>query len=257
MNKYFVVSDIHSYFDEMIAALNEAGWDPTNPNHYIICCGDVFDRGAKPKEVMKFFLTTDRVILIRGNHEDLLEDAALRGYFMNHDFINGTYDTCLRLSGDSFATDSEALDRAFRCTRNLFDRMKNYYETEHYIFVHGWIPCRNDKLPFHWINNRKWEYFPDWRKAPQDMWEDARWVNGMYAANRGIIEPNKTIVCGHWHCSYGHAIASVGRLVEFDKGDKKADFSPYYGKGIIAIDACTVLTKKVNCIVIEDNELEG
>lgn len=31
-----------------------------------------------------------------------------------------------------------------------------------------------------------------------------------------------------------------------------ADFSPYYNKGIIAIDACTAKTLKVNCIVIED-----
>ena len=56
MNKYFVVSDVHGFYDEMIKALNEAGWDKNNPNHYIISCGDVFDRGTQPKEVMKFFL---------------------------------------------------------------------------------------------------------------------------------------------------------------------------------------------------------
>ncbi len=27
----------------------------------------------------------------------------------------------------------------------------------------------------------------------------------MEAARQGIIEPNKTIVCGHWHSSYGDA----------------------------------------------------
>ena len=31
-----------------------------------------------------------------------------------------------------------------------------------------------------------------------------------------------------------------------------ADFSPYYGPGIIAIDACTAFSGKVNCLVIED-----
>ena len=30
------------------------------------------------------------------------------------------------------------------------------------------------------------------------------------------------------------------------------DFSPYYGPGIIAIDACTAFSGKVNCLVIED-----
>ena len=29
-------------------------------------------------------------------------------------------------------------------------------------------------------------------------------------------------------------------------------FSPYYGKGIAAIDACTVRSKQINCIVIEE-----
>lgn len=31
-----------------------------------------------------------------------------------------------------------------------------------------------------------------------------------------------------------------------------ADFSPYYGPGIIAIDACTAFSGKSNCLVIED-----
>lgn len=70
----------------------------------------------------------------------------------------------------------------------------------------------------------------------------------MEAAQQGVIETNKKIVCGHWHCSYGHAkIEDKGE----ERGDK-ADYSPYYGKGIIALAACTVLSKKVNCIVIED-----
>jgi hypothetical protein len=34
-----------------------------------------------------------------------------------------------------------------------------------------------------------------------------------------------------------------------------ADFSPYYGEGIIAIDASTANSGKVNCIVLEDEEI--
>lgn len=56
------------------------------------------------------------------------------------------------------------------------------------------------------------------------------------------------IVCGHWHCSFGHA------NYENDGGefDNNPNFSPYYGNGIIALDACTPISHKVNCIVIED-----
>lgn len=35
--------------------------------------------------------------------------------------------------------------------------------------------------------------------------------------------------------------------------DNNPNFSPYYGKGIIALDACTVRSHKVNCIAIEDS----
>lgn len=31
-----------------------------------------------------------------------------------------------------------------------------------------------------------------------------------------------------------------------------ADFSPYYGPGIIALDACTAYSGMVNCLVIDD-----
>lgn len=70
----------------------------------------------------------------------------------------------------------------------------------------------------------------------------------MEAAHNGIVENGKTIVCGHWHCSFGHAYYE-GDGGEFDNAP---NFTPYYGKGIIALDACTPVSKMVNCIVIED-----
>ena len=40
-----------------------------------------------------------------------------------------------------------------------------------------------------------------------------------------------------------------GRGSEFGED---ADFTPYYGNGIIALDACTARSKMVNVIVVED-----
>lgn len=58
----------------------------------------------------------------------------------------------------------------------------------------------------------------------------------------------KTILCGHWNCSYGHA--------QFEhKGSEfgpDADFSPYFGPGIIALDACTAHSGHVNILVLDD-----
>lgn len=89
-------------------------------------------------------------------------------------------------------------------------------------------------------------YISSWREADREQWNQARWFNGMDAAQ--TADENKTIVCGHWHTSYGHS-KYEHKGTEFGED---ADFSPYYGPGIIAIDACTAFSGKSNCLVIED-----
>ena len=59
---------------------------------------------------------------------------------------------------------------------------------------------------------------------------------------------DKTIVCGHWHTSYGHA-KYEGKGSEFEAD---ADFSPFCASGIIALGACTAFSRTVNVITIED-----
>lgn len=129
--------------------------------------------------------------------------------------------------------------------QTLIPAMRNYYETPHYIFVHGWIPCTEIRYtPRHCEH----VYIEGWRDAGEAAWDKARWMNGMDAAYNGAIETGKTIVCGHWHCSYGHSQYE-------EKGgqfDNNPDFTPYYGNGIIALDACTSFSGSVNCIVIDD-----
>ena len=70
----YVCSDIHSYFEPFKKALDEAGFDPNNENHWIISCGDEWDRGTKPVEVMQYLISLPRKVLVRGNHESLLQD---------------------------------------------------------------------------------------------------------------------------------------------------------------------------------------
>ena len=73
----------------------------------------------------------------------------------------------------------------------------------------------------------------------------------MERALSGMIEPGKTIVCGHWHTSWGHHIVD-GTPVN----GPGANFGPFYAEGIIAIDACTALTRKVNVVALEDEFVE-
>lgn len=242
--KYFVVSDVHGFFKAMKAALNEAGFENGNPEHKLIVCGDLLDRGLQAKEMVAYMRDCPNKILIRGNHEDLFEECCDRQQFWSHDISNGTADTICQLAGkdDPFNVNEKDFIKAHAIFSVLLDQMVDYYETENYIFVHGWIPDVGDYKDFYGI---------DWRKYPANgrAWKEARWRNGMLAAATGDIVKDKTIVSGHWHCSWGHATFDEDSPPEWGSD---AVFTPYYSKGIIAIDACTAYSGFVNCLVLED-----
>lgn len=95
MKKLFVVADVHSFYEKMIKALSEQGFDRDDPDHVFVSLGDLFDRGLSPLKCLNFVnsLPAERKILIRGNHEDLLEECLAREAFFAHDIHNGTMDT--------------------------------------------------------------------------------------------------------------------------------------------------------------------
>ena len=248
--RYYVVSDIHGFHSQLIAALNQAGFFADQQPHKLVVLGDLFDRGKEAKELEAFIsdlMDTDLVILIRGNHEDLYEGLVTvdKGIGLSHHISNGTYDTALQLSGfDPVIATIRHYDFAEAAQQTsyyqkIIPAMRDFYETEHYVFVHGWIPCFRERHGYSHIS--------DWRKASDDLWKNARWVNGM-AAYATVYEEDKVIVCGHWHTSYGHS------MIEHNGSEFGSDaiFTPFYGNGIIALDACTSRTGFVNCIVLED-----
>lgn len=247
--KYYVVSDIHSYFTQFKSSLEQAGYFTDLEPHKLVILGDLFDRGHEAHALQRFILDLmdqDRVILIRGNHEDLFRKLITtdHGVLYSHHLHNGTFDTVLQLSKLDYIdalSGSKLIAEAEKTPYNsrIIPAMRDYYETDHYIFVHGWIPCSESAEGYSFMEN--------WRTASAEEWARARWYNGMDAAQTVTVD-GKTIVCGHWHASYGHSkFENKGSEFEAD-----ADFSPYYGKGIIAIDACTAHSGTVNCIVVED-----
>lgn len=258
--KYYVVSDIHGFYSELIEALTENGYFSDTEPHKLIICGDLIDRGNEINQLTDFILELikkDEVILIRGNHEDLLIDLIERIYDYlpypeyTHHGANGTFKTALALTKMK-KTDVELFPENFRnralCSpfiRKIIPQMVDYYETDNYIFVHGWIPCIEEAYIG---REKKYIYWKSWRNAQRQNWDRARWINGMAAHKWGVKEESKTIVCGHFHTSWGHSVIE-GKCSEFGSD---ADFSPYYSDGIIAIDACTSYTKRVNCIIISD-----
>lgn len=244
--KLFVISDVHSYFDEMIQALNKAGFDKNNDEHYLISLGDEFDRGTQSNEVFKYLISLPRAIFVKGNHLDLLVKCCERGYPLPHDKHNGTTMTIWDMGcGKDF---EDRCISTFEKIRPFLNKTVNYFETANYIFVHSFIPVINkDGLPGHYTRSRRFEFNPDWRNADQEDWDAATWGNPFDMAEKGLNQTGKVIVFGHWHCSTGWAKAE-GRE-EF--GDD-AKFDPYYGDGFIAVDACTAYSGKVNVLVLED-----
>lgn len=239
--KYFVSGDIHGFYDEWQSALKEKGFDLNYPEHKIILCGDLFDRGSQPKEIIDFVLKhKDKIILIRGNHEDLMQQMIERNSSDYGDLCNGTAQTIVDLYPEWQISEFD-LKKIAKATRlqEVLDMCVDYYEIKHYIFVHGWIP----------IVENCYLYDSDWRTARKERWEKARWTNPVEMFRYEIYEPNKTIVCGHWHCSALWHEQNSDKYEEF--GDK-ANFEPFITKNMIAIDACTAYSHKVNVVMLED-----
>lgn len=248
--KYYVTADTHGFYTQLHTALDEAGFFRDSAPHKLVILGDFFDRGKEALSMQSFILQLmekDEVILIRGNHEDLFEELVTidDGLPVRHHVSNGTYDTALQLTGyDPNLARIRNLDFAAAARETPFFQQiipstVNCFETGHYIFVHGWIPCVRER-------DGSFSYCADWRKEGENSWRKARWYNGMDAVQTCMEE--KTILCGHWHASYGHAkYAQTGS--EFGPD---AIFTPYVGPGIIALDACTAHSGKVNVIVVEE-----
>ena len=253
--KLFACSDLHSFFTPFKKALDEKGFEPNNPDHLLVVLGDVFDRGGESVEMFNFLNSLSNVILVRGNHEDLLEEMLTRGYGEKHDIANSTVWTVCQLA-DAIGVKAKSTYEVCAAVKELItpflNRFVNYFETKHYIFVHSFIAMESlDNLPKYYIKNRAFKFDPDWRNADNNAWELARWGNPFKLAASGLNQTGKTLVFGHFHTSWPRA-AYEGKP-EFGDG---ADFSVYYGKDYIALDACTAVSNSCNIICLEDDLLE-
>jgi len=228
--KLFVVSDVHGFATILKSALDSAGYDPSNEDHLLVCCGDLFDRGTENLEVLRFFERIEKKVIVMGNHDERMLEILYTGKLGEHDMVNGTINTILEFFGKySVVNPNGPVDFSGKTALvnrlcGFIGEMKDFFETEHYIFVHGWLPNQNG------------EVIGDWRNASSNQWHDARWtwwVKGQYMPGRS---DDKTVVCGHYP-----TCVSCG------------DPSVYHGDRFIAIDAGTSRSGRINVLVLEDN----
>ena len=158
--KYYVLADPHGFYDIMIKTLTEKGFFTDPDPCKLIVCGDLMDRGEGTLEMQRFMtelLAEGRLIYVRGNHEDLMEQM-LWQIEEGQEFRvlsdgtpvpvhNGTWQTALRLAGMTEAETKRERDLLVRRVRKsdyyttLMPAALDYFETEHYVFTHGYIPC--------------------------------------------------------------------------------------------------------------------
>lgn len=280
MKKYFCVSDIHSFYTELITALHKNGFDENNQDHVLVVLGDVFDRGTETLQVYHFLrsLPKDRLILIRGNHELLYLDLLTKHFPESYDFSNGTVRTFCAIAGFDeevlqlyywykqarienkepyeYSSKPQEYWKQIQETVAMSDVTKwlqsddwvNYFETDKYIMVHSWIPFKQVVRDYYYIESLG--YRDDWRNATSVEWEDAMWGCPWSKAKEGWNQTGKTIVCGHWHTS-----DFFNNLTKQRKGKYECPIFKSKKYKLIGLDACTVMSHKVNVLVLNEDEL--
>lgn len=290
MKKYFVMSDIHSFFDPMQKALLSSGFKIDNDEHILIICGDIFDRGNQSQELFDwlFELPQDRLILVKGNHELLYFELLEKEYPENHDFSNGTVRTfCslakvdyseldghdilfnLQLQGKT-ATPAEIrakLKDNWRKVRNSVAKHPatkwlsskqwlNYFELDNLIFVHSFIPLR--LRPSNNTNFLK--YYPT-HSLPNELLEP---VPNWRSEASDIEWNDATWGCPWKQFSWGlfdKEILDNKTLVcghwhtsDFHRkfeGDMSNNLNIFFSDNLIALDACTAASDFCNVLVID------
>jgi hypothetical protein len=251
--KNFVVSDIHDHYDLLTESLNRNGFDINNEDHRLIVCGDAFYSGPQPGELFVFLRELSekgRLIFIYGNHDiELLDNLRVKRFTRPANrrcaaLIVRYLTQKTELSDDELVSECENLG----FTRFLSEVPVWYYESEDYVFTHGFIPTE------------KKAYRPDWRDATEREWRTAaaRGDAMMLSMRYGISEPQKKIVCGHYSAARCYLMKNASsadwdnKIYKDVSGVPADGFKPFFGDTFIAIDQSVKKMGFVNCLVLEE-----
>ena len=238
--RYFITSDIHSYYSVLKKELEKQKFDKDKDT--LITLGDNFDRGGESWQMYRFLSTLPNVILVRGNHEDLLVDMVERGYAESYDFHNKTVKTVDDICYHYFSDNEEYWD---------FNPIEEIRKTEFYRWLISdiWV----DKVEF---NNLILTH----ATIPNELFptfEEARWADP--TTNR---IKDKILVCGHWFAwlareKYDKSIDINDRIaflynLKLSRDKTKLFYKPYIDKDLIMIDACTMKSKRCNVLIYDD-----
>ena len=254
----------------MHQALIKHGFDENNKEHILISLGDIFDRGNQNYEMYEYLknFPKDRKILIRGNHEYLLQKLLRDKEPKAHDFSNGTVNTVMEIS-DALSDKKYWKDRCdvLKLISDWIDSDEwvNYYELDRFIFVHSFIPVRlmGDakkkyaeyppyRVEMECVYNGFTNYLTqlnDFRECKaKARWETATWGCPYVLFEGGLfdkeVKKGKVLVCGHWSASDFH---------EHYEGIEDNN-NIFNGANMIALDGKTPFSHHVNVLVLEEKK---
>jgi predicted phosphodiesterase len=243
--KYFLFSDVHGEYDALITSLEAAGFDISNPDHYLVGLGDYFDRGHQNHQVLDFILSMldqGRIKLIRGNHDDMLLNFIRGKESMNNILMNGLDKTILNLAGQTISDTfneffvlnmqndlrREILKRYPQLEKVLLEMVDILY-LSNYILVHAGFDIKENEhgkvvsvKPNNWTHTER-----------------------MIAHYEDFLYSDKyKYVFGHWHAS------QLNKKFKMKTGNP----NKFVYKNFIGIDAMTNITEEVTILVVETNE---
>lgn len=289
--KYFVSSDIHSFFDQFISALTSAGFDVNNSDHILIICGDIFDRGNQTVELYNWLrsIPEDRLVLIQGNHELLYFDLLEKSFPDKHDYSNGTVKTFCALAGIDYRemdpheiyfrlqlegknlSSSEVMLRLKATWHKVIAAVKkheatkwlksknwvNFYEYCNMIFVHSFIPLELSSNNY----DPAYKYYPIYEFSPNMLQPVSDW-----RTKTNILAWNDA----KWGCPWRLFKAGLFKS-EIDEGkrlvcghwhasdfhyqfnsDTSNNMNIFFSESLIALDACTAASGFCNVLVIDE-----
>lgn len=233
---YFIISDIHGHYKELIESLKSSGYDRKDNHHHLLVLGDMFDRGDQSKEVLEYFYKLrieNKATLIIGNHDDFLLEF-LNGNYIRSIFnmqYNGFKKTLESLIGKNLSMNENWAEISYQVKHkyiylyNFLKTLPLYIEIEDYIFVHGGIN----------YNKTNWK---------DNIRSDFTW--GKESKYKRV--PQKTVVCGHERVSE----------IRYPKFNQKSlfltnpeAFEILKSEGKIHIDSYVEISKKINVLKLE------
>jgi serine/threonine protein phosphatase 1 len=171
--KTFVVGDIHGRCAQLLTLLDMLPRDPETDT--LVFLGDLIDRGADAPGCVSHIqkLTREnpqRVICLRGNHEQMLMDF-LKGYSnVWLTAVAGGERTFEQYTGQSLKVDSEKdLDEMREIFARAFRDLPFYYEDEFAIYVHAGLdegkhPRESSPISLLWM--RDMDFYKNYRGKP-------------------------------------------------------------------------------------------